>query len=75
MNAVEARPAIFTPLIVSVDGVLGCEARLFLYHLRNYIADMWKKSHSEVMAQDVLCIRATNSAIGTLESSEESDGH
>ena len=60
VDAVEARQATFTPFVVSVDGVLGREARMFVNHLGDSIADMWKKSHSEVMGwvranKDVLC--------------------
>ena len=43
VDAVEARHATFTPFVVSVDGVLGHEARMFVNHLGDNIADMWKK--------------------------------
>ena len=63
-DAVEARHANFTPFIVSVDGVLGQEAaRMFLNRLGVSIADMWKKSHSEVMGwvtMSLAILRATN---------------
>ena len=61
VNAVEARHATFTPFVVSVDGVLGREARMFVNHLGDSIADMWKKSHSEVMGWvRANILRATN---------------
>ena len=64
-DAVEARHATFKPFVVSVDGVLGCEARMFLNRLGDSIADMWKKSHSEVMGwvrakMSFAILRATN---------------
>ena len=71
MNAVEARHATFTP--VSVDGVLGCEARMFVNRLGDSIADMRKKSHSEVMGwvrakMSFAILRATNLCLhGSIE--------
>ena len=44
VDAFEARHATFTPFVVSVDGVLGREARMFVNHLGDSIADMWKKN-------------------------------
>ena len=44
LDAVQVRHATFTPFVVSVDGVLGREARMFVNHLGDSIADMWKKN-------------------------------
>ena len=51
--------------MLSVDGVLGHEARMFLNRLGDNIADMWKKSRSEVMGwvrakMSFAILRATN---------------
>ena len=51
VDAVEARHATFAPFVVSGDDVLGREARVFVNCLGDSIADMWKKSHSEVMGR------------------------
>ena len=42
------RCASFTPLVVSVDGVLGREAECFIQNLAAKIAAKWKKTYSEV---------------------------
>ena len=60
-----ARNSTITPFVVFVDGVLGCKARMFLNYLGDSIADMWKKSHSEVMGwvrakMSFAILRATN---------------
>ena len=65
VDAVEARLATFAPFVVSGDGVLGHEARVFVNCLGDSIADMWKKSHSEVMGRvrakmSFAILRATN---------------
>ena len=65
VDAVEARHATFAPFVESVDGVLGREARMFVNHLGDSIADMWKKSHSEVTGwvrakMSFAILRATN---------------
>ena len=44
VDTVEARHATFTPFVVSVDGVLGREARMFVNHLGDCIANVWKKN-------------------------------
>ena len=51
--------------MLSVDGVLGHEARMFLNCLGDNIADMWRKSRSEVMGwvrakMSFAILRATN---------------
>jgi hydrogenase maturation factor HypE len=43
-DAAEARRASFTPLVVSVDGVLGREAEWFIQLLADKIAQKWKKN-------------------------------
>ena len=65
VDAVEMRHATFTPFVVSVDGILGRTARMFVNHLGDSIADMWNKSHSEVMGwvrakMPFAILRATN---------------
>ena len=47
-DAAEARRASFTPIVVSVDGVLGREAECFIQLLANKIAQKWKKTYAEV---------------------------
>ena len=47
-GAAEVRHASFTPLVVSVDGVLGWEAECFIKLLAEKIAIKWKKSYPEV---------------------------
>ena len=47
-DAAEVRRASFTPLVVSVDGVLGWEAECFIKLLAEKIAIKWKKSYPEV---------------------------
>ena len=47
-DAAEVRHASFTPLVVSVDGVLGWEAECFIKLLAEKIAIKWKKSYPEV---------------------------
>ena len=47
-DAAEARRASFTPLVVSVDGVLGREAECFIQLLADKIALKWKKTYAEV---------------------------
>ena len=48
IDAAEARCASFTPLVVSVDGVLGREAECFIQLLADKIALKWKKTYAEV---------------------------
>ena len=45
---VHVRRASFTPLVVSVDGVLGREAECFIKLLAEKIAIKWTKSYPEV---------------------------
>ena len=47
-GAAGVRSASFTPLVVSVDGVLGREAECFIKLLAEKIAIKWKKSYPEV---------------------------
>ena len=48
-DAAEARHASFTPLVVSVDGVLGRELECFIQLLTDKIAQKWrKKTYAEV---------------------------
>ena len=47
-DAAEARRASFTPLVVSVDGVLGQEAECFIQLLADKIAQKWKTTYAEV---------------------------
>ena len=41
--------ASFTPLCFSVDGLLGCEADVFLKQLANRVFDTWDQSFSDVL--------------------------
>ena len=48
LEAVQTRHATFSPFVVSVDGVLGREANVFIKRLAEKIAYTWEKSLSEV---------------------------
>ena len=48
-EAAALRQASFTPLVVSVDGVLGREANFFVKQLAQKLAHKWDKSISEVI--------------------------
>ena len=48
-EAAALRRASFTPLVVSVDGVLGREASFFIKQLAQKLAHKWDKSNSEVL--------------------------
>ena len=48
-NACVARRASFTPLCVSVDGLLGNEAAFFIRRLANSLSAKWEKPFSVVM--------------------------
>ena len=47
-DAADARCVSFTPLVVSVDGVLGREAECFIQLLADKIAQKWKTTYAEV---------------------------
>ena len=47
-DAAEVRRASFTPLVISVDGVLGQEAECFVKLLAEKIATKWKRSYPEI---------------------------
>ena len=47
-DAAEVRHASFTPLVVSVDGVLGREAECFVKLLAENITIKWKRSYPKV---------------------------
>ena len=64
-DAAEVLCASFTPLVVSVDGVLGREAECFIKLLAEKIAIKWKKSYPEVAGWirarlSIAILRATN---------------
>ena len=48
-EAVEARWAFFTPFVVSVDGVLGCEANYLLKRFADKLSQKWKTPYSQIM--------------------------
>ena len=57
--------ASFTPLVVSVDGVLGREANFIVKHLAEKLAHKWEKFNSEVLGWmrarlSFAILRATN---------------
>ena len=80
-EAAALRRASFTPLVVSVDGVLGQEANFFVKLLAQKLAHKWDKSSREVIGwmrarlsftilrANNLCLRGSctkwRSAIGT----------
>ena len=45
----EERRVIFTPLCVSVDGLLGNEAKVFVKRLAEGLSQKWDRSYSEVL--------------------------
>ena len=47
-EAAALRRASFTPLVVSVDGVLGRETNFYVKHLAQKLAHKWEKLNSEV---------------------------
>ena len=47
--ACEDRRALFTPLVCSVDGLLGKEAHCFIRRLGERLAAKWERSYCEVM--------------------------
>ena len=48
-NACADRRASFTPLCLSVDGLLGGEAEVFLRQLANCLTESWDHSFSDVV--------------------------
>ena len=48
-TACSDRRASFTPLCFFVDGLLGCEADVFLKQLANRLFDTWDRSFSDVL--------------------------
>ena len=49
LQASQNRRAIFTPLCVSVDGMLGSEAEFFVKRLSDFLAARWERPYSVVM--------------------------
>ena len=50
LKACEERRALFTPLCVTVDGMLGLEASRFLKQLSEQLAYKWERSYSTIMS-------------------------
>ena len=49
LQACQDRHATFTPLCVSVDGMLGSEAEFFIKRLGDFLAARWERPYSVVM--------------------------
>ena len=49
LQACQDRRAAFTPLCVSVDGLLGKEADFFIHRICDFLCDKWEKPFSIVM--------------------------
>ena len=49
LQACQDRQATFTPLCVSVDGMLGSEAEFFVKRLDDFLAARWERPYSVVM--------------------------
>ena len=49
LQACQDRRATFTPLCVSVDGMLGSEAEFFVRRLGDFLAAKWERPYSVVM--------------------------
>lgn len=49
MKACQDRRACFTPLCVSIDGMLGVETEFFLKRLGDYLAVKWERPFSVIM--------------------------
>ena len=49
LQACQDRHATFTPLCVSVDGILGSEAEFFVRRLGDFLAAKWERPYSVVM--------------------------
>ena len=76
--AVEERCATFTPFVVSVNGVLGHDARHLMKCPGDRIALKWEKSHSVVMGWvharlAFAILRATNLCLRGSKSNGEVD--
>ena len=73
------RWALFTPLCVSVDGMLGREATVFLKRLGDRLAVKWERGYSEVMSwirarlsfailrASILCLRGSRTKWRSVE--------
>ena len=48
-QACEDRRALFTPLCVSVDGMLGKEATKFVQHLADELSYKWNSNYSSII--------------------------
>ena len=48
-HACEERRAVFTPLCISVDGLMGKEASIFLKRLAERLSHKWERSYSEII--------------------------
>uniref|UniRef100_A0A1X7UZP3 Uncharacterized protein n=1 Tax=Amphimedon queenslandica TaxID=400682 RepID=A0A1X7UZP3_AMPQE len=48
-SACEERRAIFTPLCISVDGLMGKEATCFVKRIGDGLSSKWNKPYSEVV--------------------------
>ena len=49
LQACHDRRADFTPICVSIDGMLGAEAEFFLRRLGDFLAMKWERPFSVVM--------------------------
>ena len=49
LQACQDRRATYTPLCVSVDGMLGSEAKFFVRRLGDFLAAKWERPYSVVM--------------------------
>ena len=67
-EAAMARHASFSPFVLSVDGQMGREARVFMKRVAEKLAIKWQRSYSEVMGwvqarMSFAILRATNRCI------------
>ena len=56
LQACHNRHATFTPLCVTVDGMLGSEAELFVQGLGDFLAARWERPYSVVMGWVRACL-------------------
>ena len=56
LQACQDRRATFTPLCVSVDGMLGSEAESFVRRLGDFLAAKWERPYSVVMGWVRACL-------------------
>ena len=56
MQACQDQRATFTPLCVSVDGMLGSEAEFFVKRLGDFLAARWERPYSVVMGWVRACL-------------------